>query len=179
MFGTWWWNPTSGKEIAILRHDGPVESAAFSPDGTRVVTGFRDHTARLWDAASVKEVAVLRGHDGPLESAAFSPDGKRVVTTSDQTARVWDASTGGQIAVLRGPNHIRYADLACGGRDQGKRDEARDLLAPVYAWFTEGFDTLDLNEARALLDELRASDPISKRSLRTARMFALILSQAR
>jgi class 3 adenylate cyclase/predicted ATPase len=39
-------------------------------------------------------------------------------------------------------------------RDQGKRTEARDLLAPVYGWFTEGFDTLDLKEARALLDEL-------------------------
>jgi predicted ATPase len=41
-------------------------------------------------------------------------------------------------------------------RDQGKRDEARDLLAPVYGWFTEGFDTLDLKEAKALLDELDA-----------------------
>jgi len=39
-------------------------------------------------------------------------------------------------------------------RDQGKRDEARDLLAPVYGWFTEGFDTLDLKEAKVLLDEL-------------------------
>ena len=41
-------------------------------------------------------------------------------------------------------------------RDQGKRNEARDLLAPVYGWFNEGFDTLDLKEAKALLDELRA-----------------------
>ena len=39
-------------------------------------------------------------------------------------------------------------------RDQGKRDEARDLLAPVYGWFTEGFDTRDLKEAKALPDEL-------------------------
>ena len=39
-------------------------------------------------------------------------------------------------------------------RDQGKREEARDLLAPVYGWFTEGFDTLDLKEARGLLEEL-------------------------
>ena len=39
-------------------------------------------------------------------------------------------------------------------RDQGKRDEARDLLAPVYGWFTEGFDTLDLKEAKALLQKL-------------------------
>ena len=41
-------------------------------------------------------------------------------------------------------------------RDQGKRDEARDLLAPVYGWFSEGFDTLDLKEAKALLEELAA-----------------------
>jgi len=41
-------------------------------------------------------------------------------------------------------------------RDQGKRDAARDLLAPVYGWFTEGFDTLDLNEAKALLKALAA-----------------------
>ena len=39
-------------------------------------------------------------------------------------------------------------------RDEGKRDEASDLLAPVYDWFSEGFDRLDLKEAKALLDEL-------------------------
>jgi len=39
-------------------------------------------------------------------------------------------------------------------RDQGKRREARELLAPIYGWFTEGFDTLDLKEAKALLGEL-------------------------
>ena len=39
-------------------------------------------------------------------------------------------------------------------RDQGKRDEARELLTPVYGWFTEGFDTLDLKKAKALLNDL-------------------------
>ena len=38
--------------------------------------------------------------------------------------------------------------------EQGRRDEARDLLAPLYGWFTEGFGTADLKEARRLLDEL-------------------------
>jgi predicted ATPase len=37
---------------------------------------------------------------------------------------------------------------------QGKRDEARELLAPIYGWFTEGFDTADLQEAKALLEAL-------------------------
>lgn len=39
-------------------------------------------------------------------------------------------------------------------RKQGKRQQARDLLAPVYGWFTEGLDTLDLKQARMVLDEL-------------------------
>jgi predicted ATPase len=38
-------------------------------------------------------------------------------------------------------------------QQQGKREEARELLAPIYGWFTEGFDTADLQEAKALLDE--------------------------
>jgi predicted ATPase len=41
-------------------------------------------------------------------------------------------------------------------RDQSRQAEARDLFAPVYGWFTEGFDTLDLQEAKALLEELAA-----------------------
>jgi len=44
--------------------------------------------------------------------------------------------------------------LARLSRDQGKRAEARDLLAPLYAWFTEGFDTRDLIDAKTLLEEL-------------------------
>ena len=41
-------------------------------------------------------------------------------------------------------------------RDQGKPQQARELLAPVYGWFNEGFDTCDLKEAKALLEELGA-----------------------
>jgi predicted ATPase len=48
----------------------------------------------------------------------------------------------------------RLIALARLWRDQGKAREARELLAPVYGWFTEGFDTLDLKEAKALLEEL-------------------------
>lgn len=43
-------------------------------------------------------------------------------------------------------------------QSQGKTTEARDLLAPVYEWFTEGFDTADLQDAQALLDKLRRKD---------------------
>jgi WD40 repeat protein len=78
--------------FALGGHDGLVRSAAFSPDGTRIVTASGDKTARIWDAATAKEIIVLRGHDGQVFSAAFSPDGKRIVTASrDNTARIWDA----------------------------------------------------------------------------------------
>ncbi len=59
-----------------------------------------------------------------------------------QQAKSWELRTAMSLARL--------------WRDQGKRQQAHDLLAPVYGWFTEGFDTLDLKEAKALLDELHS-----------------------
>jgi predicted ATPase len=53
-------------------------------------------------------------------------------------------------------NLILVTSLLLRGDNHSKRAEALDLLAPVYGWFTEGFDTLDLKEAKALLDELHA-----------------------
>jgi predicted ATPase len=60
----------------------------------------------------------------------------------EQKAKSWELRTSTSLARL--------------WRQQGKRKEAHDLLAPVYNWFTEGFDTKDLKEAKALLDELSA-----------------------
>jgi dipeptidyl aminopeptidase/acylaminoacyl peptidase len=67
-----------------------VTSAAFNPDGNRIVTTSKDHTARLWDAESDKQIGEpLSGHTAEVWSAAFSPDGKRLVTASaDNTARL-------------------------------------------------------------------------------------------
>jgi WD40 repeat protein len=65
--------------------------AGSGSDGAGVVTASSDKTARLWDAATGKQVVVLRGHDEEVSSAAFSPDGARVVTASlDKTARLWE-----------------------------------------------------------------------------------------
>jgi WD domain, G-beta repeat len=84
------------KERVILGHQGTVYSAAFSPDGLRIVTASADKTARIWDAASGQPIGEpLKGHQGTVYSAAFSPDGLRIVTASgDGTARMWDVATG-------------------------------------------------------------------------------------
>jgi WD40 repeat protein len=89
--------------LVLSAHDEAVNGAAFSPDGARIVTASWDQTARIWNAATGKEIAVLRGHESDVYSAAFSPDGMRIVTASeDKTARIWDAATGKEVAVLRG-----------------------------------------------------------------------------
>jgi WD40 repeat protein len=74
----------------------------LASDGSRILT-VSDNVATVWDVASGKELAVLRGHTGQVVFASFSRDGSRVVSGSnDHTARIWDAQTGQQIAVLRG-----------------------------------------------------------------------------
>jgi WD40 repeat protein/serine/threonine protein kinase/TPR repeat protein len=90
--------------FAVLSgHDDIVTSAAFSPDGTRIVTASRDQTARIWSAQTGAQLGVLRGHSDVVQSAAYSPDGTRIVTASgDKTARIWDAQLGVQLAVLSG-----------------------------------------------------------------------------
>ena len=84
------------QERLVLRHEDGVNSAAFSPDGKRIVTASSDNTTRIWEAASGKPIGEpLKGHADKVLSAAFSPDGKRIVTaSSDRTARMWDVASG-------------------------------------------------------------------------------------
>ena len=107
------WDATSGVQLAVLsghgegippdEEGGNVRSAAFSPDGRRIVTASNDKSARVWDAATGRQLAVLSGHDQEVRTAAFSPDGRRIVTASaDQTARIWDAATARPLDVLSG-----------------------------------------------------------------------------
>ena len=96
----------------VLRgHERSVNSAAFSPDGTRIVTASDDGTARVWQADGQGEPVVLKGHESTVNSAAFSPDGTRIVTASnDGTARIWRTDGQGEPVVLKG--HEGWANRA-------------------------------------------------------------------
>jgi len=100
-----------------LHHLDVVWIAAFSPDGTRIVTASVDHTARVWDAATGKLLSLPLQHHGHVVSAAFSSDGTRVVTASvDKTARVWDAGTGQPVSPpLQHQDRVGSAALSPGG----------------------------------------------------------------
>lgn len=98
-----WLDATADRSLAVLSHEGMVESAVVSPLGDRIVSASTAGTAKVWDTASGAVLAVLHGHESGVQYAAFSPSGDRVATAStDRTARVWDAATGAQLAVLCG-----------------------------------------------------------------------------
>ena len=78
-----------------------------------------DKTARLWDAASGKELLRLT-HDDWVDAASFSPDGRTVVTASqDKTARLWDAASGKEL------QRLTHEGLVCGGVVQPRRPHGR------------------------------------------------------
>ena len=101
-------------------------------------------TKERWCEAEVNriagEIALLSVEPDAAKAEAYFE--RALALARQQQAKSWELRAAMSIARL--------------WRDQGKRDEAHELLAPVYGWFTEGFDTRDLKDARALLDELSA-----------------------
>jgi predicted ATPase len=104
--------------------------------------GLIEKTKERWFEAEVKrlagEIALLSPE--PDSAKAEAHFDRALSVARQQQAKSWELRAAMSMARL--------------WRDQGKRDEGRELLAPVYGWFTEGFDTRDLKEAKILLDEL-------------------------
>jgi hypothetical protein len=68
------------EEHTLAGHQDAVYSAVYSPDGRTILTCSKDKTARVWDAASGKQLAVLAGQKHPVVAARFTPDGRRIAT---------------------------------------------------------------------------------------------------
>jgi WD40 repeat protein len=91
-----------GTRSVLSEHERVVTSAAFSPDGRRLVSASRDHDAILWDVASGKRLRKLRAHVGTVSDARFSPDGRWIVTAGPSSVGLWKASSGELVRRLRG-----------------------------------------------------------------------------
>ncbi len=146
---------------------GTINSVAFSSDGARLVTGSFDRTARIWDAATGKQLGLLEGHENTVTAVAFSPDGRRVATAStDGTARLWDAATGRERTQLRA--HAGFVNgVAFSADERWIATSGVDALALLWPYL-QGQELLDracslmprlLNRAQR---ELHFLDPAPK-----------------
>jgi predicted ATPase len=134
------WYPWQMSYLAIaLAQVGRFEDAWHCiSEATTVITSKKES----WCEAEVSRIAGEIALKSPEKDAARAEAHfeRALAAARQQQARSWELRAAMSMARL--------------WRDQGKRDEARELLGSVYGWFTEGFDTRDLKEAKALLDEL-------------------------
>ena len=112
------------------------DSAALLDDALQTI----ERTGERWFAAELNrlkgQLLLRRGHHQAAEELYH----RALSIAEQQEAKLWELRAAASLARLR--------------RDEGRQAEARDILAPVYGWFTEGFGTPDLKETKALLDEL-------------------------
>jgi len=109
----------TGQVTALLKgHENVIFDLAFSPDGSKLISGSFDKTARIWGVRSKRSLHALKGHKHHIPAVSFSPDGKRAVTGSyDHTLRLWDSRTGRLIATLKGhKDKVKSAAFTPDGR---------------------------------------------------------------
>jgi WD40 repeat protein/tetratricopeptide (TPR) repeat protein/tRNA A-37 threonylcarbamoyl transferase component Bud32 len=106
------------RPMQFYPHQSAVNSAEFSPDGTRVVTASDDRTACVWETRTGQRVGAALSHDERVRGAHFSPDGTKVVTFAlDGSARVWDAATGAPLTPpLKHRGAVWSAEFSSDGR---------------------------------------------------------------
>lgn len=107
-------------------------------------------TKETWCEAEIHRTAgeitlISPAPDAAKAQAYFE---RAIAISREQTAKFWELRAAMSLARL--------------WSDQGRRQQAHELLAPVYGWFTEGFDTRDLEQAKALLEQIHAGQPTSK-----------------
>jgi predicted ATPase len=118
-------------DLPVRRIGGQAEEALTLLDGALQAV---ERTGARWCAAELNwhkgELLMRQGH----AEVAEEPYRKALSIAEEQEAKLWELRAAASLARLR--------------RDQGCHAEARDLLAPVYGWFTEGFDTADLQRGQ-------------------------------
>ena len=137
----------TGSQTRICYHTGLLAKACEIAGQVDEALGYLDNALQLAEAVGERwfmaelyrykgDLMIRRGGYGPAEK--FYREALRIA--EKQEAKLWELRAAVSLAKL--------------ARDRGRRSEAHELLAPVYGWITEGFDTQDLMGAKALLDEL-------------------------
>jgi predicted ATPase len=129
-----------------LARDGKVSEALDAIDNALGIAEETNETYCLAGLYQRKGALLVTWGEQEVASAAGLFD-KAIAVARSQCAKSWELRAATSLAQL--------------WHSQGMQREAHDLLAPVYDWFTEGFDTADLKEAKALLEELRSAPPHS------------------
>ena len=129
------WDADSGKLLQTFAgHYDTVWSAAFSVDGTRLVTAGHDGLVMMWDTTNGQPMLSLRGQTGAVASAVFSPDGERIATGSrDGTIKLWDSAGGRERLTLLGADAQEGVDSVVFSPDGRQLIVRGDHAVRVYA----------------------------------------------
>ena len=149
------WRLSHSEQLTLSGHHELLRCVTFSPDGRLLATGGDDSTARIWDAATGRQLHLLSNQTDGVNSVAFSPDGKTLATAGgDKTVRLCDVVTGREFTVLGGHNFGvtaiafspdgRWLVAATGrlanGGDRNPNDkfvDPTDLPAEIKIWNVE------------------------------------------
>lgn len=107
------------KESKVLMgHQGPVRGVAFSPEGSKILSGSADQELCLWELTSGEPIRSMAGHQGAVTSVAFSPDGRCALSGGiDKTVRLWDVATGEPRQTFEGHlNEVTGVSFTPGGQ---------------------------------------------------------------
>lgn len=101
------WDARTGHEVSVIRGPAGGVQAAFSPEGSRIVTVFSDGSIRVWDARTGRLLLRLHGTSMPDPDSrpSFSPDGRRILASGSSTG-LWDARTGQRLLTLTDPSTV-------------------------------------------------------------------------
>lgn len=164
-------------------HESRVIAVAFSPDGTRAVSGARDNTLILWDVATGDILQRLTGHEDWIWDVAFSPDGATILSASqDDTLILWDAETGQQLQQLQGHTDVvRSVAYSANSRTALSASQDSSLIlwnlesgevirrfqggAPIFdvAFSPSGFTAISSGQGSAItLWNVQTGDPLTQ-----------------
>lgn len=138
-----------------LGHADGVTAVAFSPDGTMIVSGSADNTAKLWDRATGREIRTFRGHAGDVTAVTFSADSKTVISGSaNGSIKIWNVAQGRETGTLRSKQSSGVTSVALSA--DGKMLVSGSFAGNVILW-----DVSTRQELRTFKGHLKAVDSVA------------------